>query len=116
MALGRREIVHVAVHRGEQSGGRQAKDAAKGGNDLLDEIEATEPGPEHTLAAQSHLAAVMRNVDELPDNQRKALMLSVQEEMSVAEIASVLRQSIGSVEQLIVRARRQLREKNRRLL
>lgn len=87
-----------------------------GGDDWLDGLADSRPGPEQALTAQSHLKAVMRFVDDLSENQRKVLLLSVQEEMSSTEIASVLGQSVGAVEQLLVRARRQLRDKNRRLL
>lgn len=95
---------------------RRSKKTALGGDDRLDALTDLQANPEQALTAQNHLEAVMRFVDELPDNQKKALLLSVQEDMSVAEIASVLGHSVGAIEQLLVRARRQLREKNRRLL
>jgi RNA polymerase sigma-70 factor (ECF subfamily) len=47
----------------------------------------------------------------LPEKQRVALLLAVQGERSNAEIGSILGISEGAAEQLLVRARRTLREK-----
>jgi RNA polymerase sigma-70 factor (ECF subfamily) len=63
------------------------------------------------LAGRQGLAEVRRMIRDLPEKQRLALLLSVQAEKSNAEIASVLGISEGAAEQLLVRARRTLRER-----
>ena len=54
-------------------------------------------------------------IAELPDRQRMAIILSAQQDKSNAEIAEILGSSEGAVEQLIVRARKKLRDQYRRL-
>jgi RNA polymerase sigma-70 factor (ECF subfamily) len=51
-------------------------------------------------------------LDELPDDQRTALLLKSVEGMSSAEVAEVLGCSEGAVEQRLVRARATLRERS----
>jgi RNA polymerase sigma-70 factor (ECF subfamily) len=51
-------------------------------------------------------------LDELPDDQRTALLLKSVEGMSSAEIADVLGCSEGAVEQRLVRARATLRQRS----
>ncbi len=52
---------------------------------------------------------ITRLLDRLPDRQRAALLLRVNEGLSYREIAEVLGLSVQSVESLIFRARQQLR-------
>jgi RNA polymerase sigma-70 factor (ECF subfamily) len=62
------------------------------------------------VAAGSDLdRTVMDALAELPENQRAALLLRVNEALSYREIAEVLGLSVSSVESLIFRARQQLR-------
>ncbi|MEM9355297.1 MAG: sigma-70 family RNA polymerase sigma factor [Pseudomonadota bacterium] len=61
------------------------------------------------------LSEVLSAIEQLPDRQRLALVLSVQEAKTNAEIAHIMDCSHGSVEQLLVRARRSLRKKLRDL-
>lgn len=49
-------------------------------------------------------------ISRLPDNQRAALLLRVNEELSYAEIGRILSVSVSSVESLLFRARTQLRK------
>jgi RNA polymerase sigma-70 factor (ECF subfamily) len=49
-------------------------------------------------------------LDRLPDRQRAALLLRVNEGLSYREIAEVLGLSLQGVESLIFKARQQLRE------
>jgi len=73
---------------------------------------------EHQCADGSSAAAVAKFeleqqitglLDRLPDRQRAALLLRVNEGLSYREIAEVLGISVQSVESLIFRARQQLR-------
>lgn len=54
---------------------------------------------------------VRRAVDELPDRQRMALVLSQFEGRSYKEIAEIMKVSLSSVESLIFRGRSSLRDK-----
>jgi RNA polymerase sigma-70 factor (ECF subfamily) len=75
--------------------------------------EAADPGPqtEERLAANSTLAAVVSDIQELPERQRVAILLSADGERTNIEIAETMGLSVGAVEQLLVRARRTLRSK-----
>lgn len=65
------------------------------------------------IAAQRH-ARVLALIDELPAKERQALLLSALEELSNAEIASVLSITESSVRSRLFRARRDLAEKLRK--
>lgn len=66
-----------------------------------------EPDPEQRRKVE----LVRRAIDELPERQRMALILAQFEERSYAEIAEIMKVSVSSVESLIFRARRALRER-----
>jgi len=85
----------------------------------LDAVE--EPADDRADAAdlavqRSELDAVRRDIRALPEKQRAALLLAVEAEKSMAEIADALGVSAGAAEQLLVRARRRLRESLRERL
>jgi RNA polymerase sigma-70 factor, ECF subfamily len=65
------------------------------------------------ISAQRH-ARVLALIDELPAKERQALLLSALEELSNAEIASVLGITESSVRSRLFRARRDLAEKLRK--
>ena len=71
------------------------------------------PNPEDAYAARQHLAAILGGISALPDEQRMALILSVQQSLPNRDIAAAMGTSEGAVEQLLVRARRKLREIHR---
>lgn len=58
----------------------------------------------------AHEKDLMSALEDLPDNQRAALLLRVNEGLSYAEISRVLSVSVSSVESLIFRARTRLRD------
>jgi len=80
--------------------------------DLALVAESIDPQPnaqtslEHIDAAKK----VRTAIDALPERQRMAMVLCFFEEMSNAEAAMMMDLSIGAVESLLVRARRQLRD------
>jgi RNA polymerase sigma-70 factor, ECF subfamily len=57
-----------------------------------------------------HKMDLMPALQELPDNQRAALLLRVNEGLPYSEISRLLSVSVSSVESLIFRARTRLRE------
>jgi RNA polymerase sigma-70 factor (ECF subfamily) len=68
------------------------------------------PGTEAALADRQRLAQVRRALAGLPERQRLALLLAAVAGLESREIAVIMAASQGSVEQLLVRARRSLRE------
>ena len=90
---------------------RQADQSSADPPDLMDE----QPDSSTQLAARQELELIQQEIDTLPDKQKMALILSIQQEKSHTEIAQILNSSTGAVEQLLVRARRSLRQAYRRI-
>lgn len=79
----------------------------------LDAAPDQPDGAPHALDAletKESARRVRAAVGELPDRQRAALVLCYYEGMSNGEAAEVLEMSVGAVESLLVRARRNLRK------
>ena len=74
-----------------------------------DVTETDDPGAEQIVQGRQNLARVRRQIAALPGPQRMAILLSAVAGMDGAEIAATMDRSRGSVEQLLVRARRTLR-------
>lgn len=73
------------------------------------------PAPEHhappeQLEQEERLRIMFHAIDKLPENQRIAFTLSKCQDMSNKEIAAVMGVSLSSVESLIHRAKKKLRE------
>lgn len=84
--------------------------------DELPDIETDEATGEQRLDDSQMLDLMQKAIDQLPSKQRLAILLSTNEEKSNGEIADIMDTTEGAVEQLLVRARRTLREKYRELL
>jgi RNA polymerase sigma-70 factor (ECF subfamily) len=73
------------------------------------------PDPSGDVAAAAERDETERRIaaaiGALPDRQRAAIVLTYHEGMSNAETAAILETSVSSVEALLVRAKRALREK-----
>lgn len=83
--------------------------------DEMPEAPAASAGGD-TAADNRQILGLMRQaIDQLPERQRLAVLLSTGEEKSNAEIALIMESSEGAVEQLLVRARRRLRKTYRDL-
>ena len=87
------------------------------GLDELDEngseplqVRAAEPSPERVLLAREALAAVWAAVDSLSQQQRTIFLLRFAEEMSLADIAAILRLRVGTVKAHLFRATAKVRE------
>jgi RNA polymerase sigma-70 factor (ECF subfamily) len=74
--------------------------------------DAEDPAPsaEGSAIGREELAAVTRDIGVLPARQRAAILLSAGGERTNREIAEALGLSEGAAEQLLVRARRTLRQ------
>lgn len=79
-------------------------------DDIAEESAAPEANAETATAARQELAIVRDGLSRLPERQRMALLLRAVGELDVAAIAEVMGASAGSVEQLLVRGRRALRD------
>lgn len=87
--------------------GRRRPDAP-----LTDAADAPDPAPDpvETLDRDRTGRQVADAIAALPERQRNALVLTYYEGLSNGETAGILGTSVGSVEALLVRARRTLRE------
>ncbi|MEO1161831.1 MAG: sigma-70 family RNA polymerase sigma factor, partial [Pseudomonadota bacterium] len=81
----------------------------------LPDMEAPAARADVAVEDKQSLTIMQQAIDRLPDKQRLAVMLSTHEEQSNAAIAVIMGGSEGSVEQLLVRARRSLRDIYREL-
>jgi RNA polymerase sigma-70 factor, ECF subfamily len=63
-----------------------------------------------TVEARELERSVTAALEQLPENQKAAMILRVNEELSYAEISEVLSVSVSSAESLIFRARTRLRQ------
>ncbi|CAK7261101.1 MULTISPECIES: RNA polymerase sigma factor [unclassified Shinella] len=68
-----------------------------------------DPDLDSWMGARQELAIVRAGLEKLPERQRMALLLRAVADLDVPAIAEVMDASAGSVEQLLVRARRTLR-------
>lgn len=79
-------------------------------DDLPSEPAQDGPGTEAQYAGRQELAQVQRALTELPDRQRMALLLATVADLDTPQIADIMDTGRGAIEQLLVRARRGLRQ------
>jgi RNA polymerase sigma-70 factor, ECF subfamily len=78
--------------------------------DVQDMLADEDPRADARVGARQELALVRHSLSRLPERQRMALLLRAVADLDVPAIAEVMGVSAGSVEQLLVRGRRALRE------
>ena len=73
--------------------------------------EGADPSPSPARAAEDRqtLAVVLKAIQRLPDQQREALVLSVDEDLRYDQIGAILACSVAAVKVRIHRARLQLK-------
>ncbi len=71
-------------------------------------LPSGEPGADQTAISSQEYARILALVDRLPRREREAILLSAVEELTTAEIASVLATTESSIRSRIFRARREL--------
>jgi len=89
---------------------RRAKTRPEG-EDIADHARALpsgEMGADAAVISSQQHGRILGLIDRLPARERQALLLSAVEELSTAEIASVLRTTESSIRSRIFRARREL--------
>jgi len=69
------------------------------------------PSPEDLLLAKERSHQITKALQNLPENQRMAVILKRYDDLSYEEIARVMGCSVPAVESLLVRAKRTLKEK-----
>jgi RNA polymerase sigma-70 factor, ECF subfamily len=90
---------------------RQRRPAREEGGMEMDTVTATDHSPEAAAVSSSGIARIHRLIDTLPEDLRQPLVLSTLEEMTSAQVASVLGIPEGTVRTRIQRARMLLRQK-----
>lgn len=78
--------------------------------DTIDEPSDATPGPHAQLAGREIGQAIDKAMGRLPDRQRAAIALCYDQGLSCAEAAEAMDVSVGTMESLLFRARRSLRE------
>jgi RNA polymerase sigma-70 factor, ECF subfamily len=71
-------------------------------------LPSGEPGADQTAISSQEQARILALIDRLPHREREAILLSAVEELTTAEIASVLATTESSIRSRIFRARREL--------
>jgi RNA polymerase sigma-70 factor (ECF subfamily) len=74
------------------------------------QVLGSQPSPERVLLAREELEAVWAAVDSLSQQQRAIFLLRFTEEMSLAEIAAIMKLSVGTVKAHLFRATARIRE------
>ena len=74
------------------------------------QVLGSQPSPERVLLAREELEAVWAAVDSLSQQQRAIFLLRFTEELSLAEIAAILKLSVGTVKAHLFRATARVRE------
>lgn len=67
--------------------------------------------PLEKLEISEREARIKKAIDTLPDAQRTAFILSNYEDLPQKEIAAIMQKSEGSIEQLLIRAKKNLQKK-----
>lgn len=81
------------------------------GKDDLESVNAKDPGIiGEDIELQERKKILMAAIDLLPERQKVAIVLSKIDELSQQEVAETMQVSISSVESLLVRAKKKLRE------
>lgn len=69
--------------------------------------------PEQVLEQEERDKSIANAIDQLPEKQRTAFVLSRYDELSQKEVATIMQISEGAVEQLLIRAKTNLQKKLR---
>jgi RNA polymerase sigma-70 factor (ECF subfamily) len=101
-------LARIAMNRAIDAARRRKVRAFFGLEDAAEVADAS-ARVDDRLAVGSELAAVSRDLLDLPERQREAILLAADGANSNADIAAAMGLTVGAVEQLLVRARRTLR-------
>ncbi len=96
-SAGRKKLILFSDVNGEKAG--------------VESFSAGTPSGEDLLLAEERIRQISEALQSLPENQRMALILKRYDNLSYDEIARVMGCSVSAVESLLVRAKRNIREK-----
>lgn len=88
---------------------RTRRKSAEPLEDIVEPIDQ-HPGPYELIAGSEIGGAIVKAIDRLPTRQRVAVALCYDEGLSCAEAAEAMGVSVGTMESLLFRARRSLRQ------
>ena len=77
----------------------------------LVQLPSKDKQPETIITERSEQTIIQQAMDSLPDKQRQAFVLSKYEELPQRQVAEIMQISEGAVEQLIQRAKNNLKNK-----
>jgi RNA polymerase sigma-70 factor (ECF subfamily) len=97
-------------HRLEPTYTRDAEGAAESPDEQLERIARAEAGPDDEIATRETLELTLQVAIRLPPKQRAVLFLREMVGLSAKETASLLEESVISVNSALQRARRNLKE------
>jgi RNA polymerase sigma-70 factor (ECF subfamily) len=81
------------------------------GNDEMSRLNVTDTKQPHEQLEEDEKRQILTAaIDKLPDRQKQAIILSKFEGLSQEQVAEVMETSVSSVESLLVRAKKKLRE------
>jgi RNA polymerase sigma-70 factor, ECF subfamily len=103
-------LTRIAVNRAIDTD-RRRKVQRFFGLEAASEVADRSPAAEDRLGESAAVAAVAADIRRLPARQRAAILLAADAERSNREIGAAMGLSEGAVEQLLVRARRTLRQR-----
>ena len=83
----------------------------KGKEGGVEALSDESPSAEERLLAEERSRQITEALQNLPENQRMALILKKYDDLSYQEISKILGCSVGAVESLLVRAKKNLLEK-----
>lgn len=111
-----RIIFNICVNHTQYMARRRSLSLDVGADDesgraALAPADDKEPRPLEALEASERAVQVRRAIEALPDNQRRALVLSRYEGLSYEEIAEVMSISLQAVKSLLWRARDNVRQR-----
>ena len=78
---------------------------------IAETTRSAEPGTEQQVMGTEELARVLQAMDRLPKTERMGIVLTAFDELTTAEIASVVGRSQSSVRALLFRARERLKQR-----
>lgn len=93
---------------------REAKHQAEPSHNYIAELEQTsggEPSASEAIESEETRRAIQETLSSLPLHYKQVLLLKYVEEMPVLEISQVMGRSPKSIEGLLTRARKELRDK-----
>jgi RNA polymerase sigma-70 factor (ECF subfamily) len=81
------------------------------GAELAQSVQGLDDSPDQTAMRAESISLIKLAIDRLPDDLKTAILLYEYQNLSYAEIASVLRCSVKAVEMKLYRARQLLKER-----